>query len=443
MRRSWRRVPTWLAACSVGVLLSLAPTASPAGAAAAAVVYHVSATGSDAGNGSHASPWRTIAKATSSAPAGAVIVVGTGTYAPFTVTKAGQTVTAAPEASVVVQGRAGVQDVVRIAAPAATVKDLTVKGCVPHPNPAGGFNDNGSSAVRIHDGAHGVTVAGLRIRDSRGTNSHGLRFGCYGILAHGANASKIVDNDIAGTGSGIYVMGGGAGTLVADNRIHDNDVLIRNTPGNDDDYGANGISFSNVRSLPGPVVTRNIIKGNFGPSSDYGFDGGAVEIFNSSHVSVLANTIADNENVLETGNSPNGRNLLGECIGNVFAGNTVSGRAPGSKLDRSIGMILRCATGMVVKGNSFTGIDWWVYEITTGDKFASNVNGLTITGNSVIADQKVYALGVDPFATALVLDANRIRHTGKIFANHADGSTSPDLADWQRRTLRDLTSSSL
>ena len=116
----------------------------------------------------------------------------------------------------------------------------------------------------------------------------------------------VVGNDISGSGTGVYVNGGGKGALIADNRIHDNDVLIRNTPGGDDDYGANGITFANVDALPGAVATRNVITGNSGPSSDYQHDGGAFEIYNSSHVRMVANTIADNENVLETGTSPDG-----------------------------------------------------------------------------------------------------------------------------------------
>ena len=254
-----------LAGAAAAVSVTLVVAAQPAQAVA---VFRVSPSGSDAGDGI-LTPWRTIQKATSSAPPGATILVESGTYEPFTVTQPGQTVTAMPGHQVVVRGRAGVQDVVRLAAPGATLAGVTVTGCVPDPAPPGGLGDNGSSAVRIHDGATGVTVRSVTIRDSRGTNQHGLPFGCYGILVHGADAPIVVGNDISGTGTGVYVNGGGKGALVADNRIHDNDVLIRNTPGGDDDYGANGITFANVAALPGALATRNVITGNAGPSSDY------------------------------------------------------------------------------------------------------------------------------------------------------------------------------
>jgi parallel beta-helix repeat protein len=408
----------------------------PAQPAHAAVVYRVAPNGSDTADGL-LTPWRTIGKATATAPPGATILVENGTYDPFTVTKPGQKITAAPGHSVVVRGRAGVQDVVRLAAPGATLSDITVSGCVPNPAPVGGLGDNGSSAVRVHDGATGVTVRNVTIRDARGTNQHGLPFGCYGIFVHGADASVIVGNDVSGTGTGVYLNGGGKGALIADNRLHGNDVLIRNTPGGNDDYGANGITFANVDAVPGALATRNVITGNAGPSSDYGHDGGAFEIFNSSHVRMIGNTIADNENVLETGTSPDGRNPLGDCVGNVFAGNDARGRVAGSRLERSIGLILRCATAMVVSGNTFTDLDWFVYAITTGDVFSSDVNGLAINANTVSQWQKVYHLGVDPLAARLVVDANRVHFTGPVFASYGDGSTSPTLADWQARSGQD------
>ena len=428
---------------SAGVLLGGALAAAPARAAVPGLTtFYVSGQGDDAAAGSQQAPWRTIQKATSTAPVGATILVGSGSYQPFAVTKPGQNVQAQAGADAQVVGAAGVRDVVLVDAPGTIIQGLTVSGCVPESEPSGGLGDNGSSAVRIDDGATGVRVQGVTIRDSRGTNSNGLPFGCYGVFVHNADASQIVGNDISGTGTGVYLNGGGRLAVIADNRIHDNDVLIRNTPGGDDDYGANGITFANVDALPGAVATGNTITGNSGPSSDYEYDGGAFEIYNSSHVQILANTISDNENVLETGTSPDGNNPLGDCVGNTFAGNVASGRAGGSGLQRSIGMILRCATAMVVHGNTFTDIDWWVYDIFTDDKFSSDVNGLAITGNTVSQDQKVYHLAVDPLAALLVVDANRVHFTGEIFASYEDGTTSPDLADWRARTGQDRLTSS-
>lgn len=420
---------------AVVALLASGGLLSPTGAAAAAGTYHVSPTGSDAGNGSAANPWRTIQKATSTAPPGAVIVVDGGTYAPFQVTKPGQTVTARPQHKVQVRGNSSVQDVIRVAAQGVTLLDMTVSGCVPRSDPVGGYENNGSSAIRINDGASGVTVRGMTIRDSRGTNNHGLPFGCYGIFVHNADASRIIGNDISGTGTGVYFNGGGRHAVVAENRIHDNTVLVRNTPGNNDDYGASGVTFTNLSAVPGALATKNLIFNNAGPSSDYRFDGGAFEIYNASNTQIIGNTVANNENVLETGTGPGG-----VCANNVFVGNDATGRTSGSTLARSIGVILRCATAMVVDRNTFTGIDWYVYHVFTDDEFSSNVRGLAITDNTVDQHQKVYQLEVDPAANLLVVDGNRIRHTGDTFASYGDGTKSPDIADWRARTGLDRLS---
>lgn len=424
-----------VALCTVVVGLSW--VSAPAQAVPGLTTFYVSGAGSDAAAGTQQAPWRTIAKATAAAPAGATIVVGSGSYGPFAVTKQLQTVKAAAGADVQVRGTAGARDVVLLDAVGATLKDVHVSGCVPVANPAGGLGDFGSAAVRIDDGADGVAVTGVTISDSRGTNDHGLPFGCYGILAHNANASRITGNDVSGTGTGVYVNGGGRLTVISGNTLHDNDVLIRNTPGGDDDYGANGVTFANVDALPAAVATGNTITGNSGPSADYQHDGGAFEIYNSSHLKIVGNTLANNENVLETGTSPDGTNPLGDCVGNTFAGNTATGRTGGSTLDRSIGLILRCATAMVVHGNTFSDIDYYVYDIFTNDKFSSDVLGLAITGNTISQDQKVYNLALDPLASLLVLDANRFHFTGQVFASYADGTTSPTLADWQARSGQD------
>jgi nitrous oxidase accessory protein NosD len=422
------------AAVVLGGVLSAPASAAPG---VPGLTYYVSGQGNDGAAGSQQAPWRTIQKATSTAPAGATIVVGSGSYAPFAVTKQRQTVQADSGASVQVVGTSGARDVVLLDAPGATLEGVTVSGCVPVSDPSGGFGDFGSSAIRIDDGATGVTVQDVTVASSRGTNGDGLPFGCYGIFVHNADGSHIIGNDISGTGTGVYFNGGGRLAVVADNKIHDNDVLIRNTPGGDDDYGANGITFANVDALPAAVATGNTITGNSGPSSDYQYDGGAFEIYNSSHLKIVDNTLADNENILETGTSPEGNNPLGDCVDNTFAGNRASGRVAGSRLERSIGLILRCATGMVVHGNTFTDVDWFLYDIFTDDKFSSDVLGLAITGNTVSQDQKVYHLGLDPAASLLVVDGNRFHFTGAVFASYDDGSTSPTLADWQARSGED------
>ena len=414
------------------VLVVSAPSAQ------ARIVYRVSPSGSDNADGIK-KPFKTVQKATDTAPAGAYIELAPGTYAPFTVKRQGQTIIGTNAEKVVIKGRRETRDNILIDAPSVTVANLTVKKCIPNPDPVGGFGDGGSSAIRIDDDANKVTVKDVIIRKSTGKNRDGLKFGCYGILIHGANGSKILRNDIAGTGSGIYFYYGGKDARVEQNNVHDNTVLIRNTPGGDDDYGATGITFANVQAKPGPTASKNTIADNAGPSADYEFDGGAFEVFNSSNVKMVKNKISNNENVLETGTIPDGDGA-GDCKGNVFANNTVQGRTPKSKLDRSVGLILRCATAMDIEDNTFTDIDWYIYEIAGGNSFAGDVDGLTILDNQVTQFQKIYHLAIDEAENHVAITGNKFRYAGTIFASYGDGSTSPTLEGWRKRSGHDKTS---
>lgn len=407
----------------------------PRAAAATSASYYVSPQGSDSGTGTKQRPWRTVQKATSTAPAGATINLSSGTYDPFVVTKTGQVVTTASGQSVLVQGKADVQDVIRVAATGVKLLNMTVAGCVPNPAPVNGFENNGSSGIRIHDAATNVTVQNMTVRDSHGVNSYGLPFGCYGIFVHNADQSHLIGNNISGNGAGIYFNGGGRLAEVTSNQIHDNDVIIRNTPGNNDDFGGGAVGFTNLTASPGPTATRNVITNNAGPSSDYEADGGAFELYNASNLRIENNTLANNENVLETGTGPGGK-----CANNRFVGNTATGRPPISTLSKSVGTILRCAQNMLIDRNSFTEIDWWVFVIDTGDQFSGGVKGLTITNNRFNQWQKVYHLGVDPVANQITVDRNQFHFTGPIFSSYADGTTSASLAEWQARTKLDLHS---
>ncbi len=421
---------------TLGVALAAVTAVTVVAGPAAAATYYVSGSGNDGGDGSSGSPWRTLARAASAAPAGASIRVRAGTYQPFTVTRANQTFAAVAGQAAVVVGRAGVQDVIRVAAGGVRLSGMTVRGCVPNANPPGGFEHGGSSAIRVDDGAHDVTIEQMTIADSRATNAEGLRFGCYGVLVHYADRTSILRNDISGTGGAIYFNGGGVGARITGNRLHDNDVIIRNTYRADDDFGGNAVTFTNLYGAPGPRATGNTIFNNAGPSRDYGYDGGAFEIYNARNVLIDGNVLSNNENVLETGTYPGG-----DCSGNAFSGNQVTGRTQGSRLPQTIGMILRCANGMKIENNTFSGLEWRLFYIGTNDMFSSNVDRLTIRNNTITMYQPVYHLGVYPSVAGLVVDGNRYRTSASAFATYGDGTQSADFWNWRSRTGLDAGSS--
>lgn len=351
-----------------------------------APVYYVAPTGSDANPGSSSRPWQTAQHAVDKAPAGARIEMETGTYSAFEVKREGLTVTSAPDAVVSIAGSPADRNVVDIAAPNVTVSDITVAGCVPNSSPPGGSEIGGNANVRVEDGIAGSRITHDTIADSdTTTNNYGLPFGCYGVYVDGPDTA-VTHDVIDHNGLGIWVNRYGDGVVISHNQIHDNDVMIRNVPqkvSRDDDYGAIGVDFYRIAGGSGPRAIDNLIYNNFGPSSDYGTDGGGFEIFEASNVTISHNTLYNNDDILESGTLPGGT-----CANDAFTDNTASGKTPGSQMKgSSIGLVLRCAQNMRVKNNNIGPGNWCVFQVGAGGKFAGDTQDLSITDNSVIQQE--------------------------------------------------------
>jgi parallel beta-helix repeat protein len=380
------------------------------------VTTYVSTSGSDGSAGTQGAPWRTIQKAVNATPAGGTVMIGAGTYAPFTISTPNLTVAAMPATTVTVVGTTTARDVILIHANEVTVRGLTVTGCVPHSAPSGGFESDGSSGVRIDDKTTGALLDGMTIRDSHAINADGLAYGCYGVIVHNASAATIQHSTIYHNGYGIFVAGSGAGIAIIDNTVHDNDVMIRNTRVLGDDFGGVGIGFNNTS---GVTATGNRIYNNVAHSHDWGTDGGGFEIYNSSNIAIDDNTISNNEVALETG-SGNG----GSCLNNRFVGNDVAGRTAGSRLSHSPGLILRCANGMVVRGNTLTNLDWWTFWIYTPSTTTNGIVGLSITDNVIVQRlDQVYALTTPITSAHVTIAGNSYTYRGQFGT------------DWQHRRL--------
>ena len=391
--------------------------------------YFVAPWGNDDETGDFRNPWRSIQKAVDTAQPGSTVLLNGGEYEPFVVRQSGLRVAPVPGDLVVVRGASSAADVVLIAADDVSVSRITVAGCVP---------DQGSlasdrSGIRIDDGANGVKLSSLVVRDSYGSNAEGMPIGCHGILIHNAANASVSDSDIFGNGDGIYVEGG-ENNRITNNKIHDNNVLIRNTGSiAGDDFGSVGIYFSNVKR--GAVAARNEIYNNSGPSQDYGSYGSAVGIFDSSYIAVLGSNIFNNERVLETGASGGG-----DCANNVFDQNSSGGRVDGSTLERSQGLLLRCARGMRITNNSFRSLDGEAFQIGSADPYATSVAGLSITTNNVEqGSAPAYRLGLPPSELGGVqIDNNKYRIT-EAFADTGSESVA-SLEAWQALTGFDVES---
>jgi hypothetical protein len=393
--------------------------------------YYVATWGDDTKKGSINDPWRTIQKAVDTAEPGSTILVKGGTFGPFAAHRPNLTVTAAPGEAVVIQGNADVRDVALLAADNLTLSNVSIAGCVPKSNPAA-FEDDGSSGVRINDGTTGVTVTGVTVRDSHGTNAEGLPFGCYGVMVHNAKNATIASSDLYHNGEGVFVKGG-QNTRIIDNQIHDNDTIIRNTRSDDDsDYGAVAVAFVNV--MGGALAQNNNLYNNSGPSIDYGVAGGAFDIYQSSNITMVGNVISNNMHVLETGTEGP------DCVNNIFDKNSAVGRSGDSSLSHSLGFILRCAHGMQIANNTLNQLDNSTFEINTAGKFGGNLAGLSITNNNISQSQyEAYDLGVNPAGLGINIDHNKY-HTVNMFAHDWNSNPIVSLSDWQRITGFDTNS---
>ncbi|HEX9999962.1 MAG TPA: right-handed parallel beta-helix repeat-containing protein [Actinoplanes sp.] len=339
--------------------------------------YWVSTRGSDAATGTPGKPWRTVQHAIGAAPAGSKIFLRKGEYDPFVVSRPNLTIAGAPGERATIKGKTGVRDVVLIAATGVTVADLTVRGCVPKANADVNITGDHGSGIRVHQVSK-VTISGVVVRDSHGTNAAGLPVGCHGILLTESRGVHVTGSEVLHNGAGIVVSRGGRGVLVENNDVHDQDVIVQNSAAANDDFGGYGLAATFITDSPGPTFRNNTVRRNHGPSTDYKVDGGGIELYDATGVTITGNTFETNDGVLETGTGGGG-----SCANNVFTGNTATGTGGWAGFDNDTGLVLRCAAGMVISGNTFTGLSKFTFLLSNDGDFAGKIDDLQITGNTV------------------------------------------------------------
>lgn len=365
--------------------------------------------GSDAGPGDAAQPFRSIQHAADVSLPGDTILIASGSYEGFVVGVAARadaplTIRGWDRGTTIVAASATHLNAIRITASAAyvTIEGLTATGATAS-----------RSAGLLVDSVLGgpVVLRDLRLIDNAG----------FGVYVFGSRNVTIESSEMSGNGTGVEIKGEGSGVVVHDNDIHDNDLMIRNTPGGKDDYGAAGVA---VDKSVGPVlIERNRIWGNRALSYDFGWDGGALELFAASHVTMRENVIWDNENVVETGTD----GTL-PCSGNSFVRNAATGAAT---IGGSFGFLLRCGDGMLIAHNSFTDLNSWAILIDTGGQFAGSIQGARFTDNIIaLAGQPMAYWLTAGVPASLAIDHNLVWNPGGALAR-INGVTLAHLADLQ------------
>jgi acid phosphatase len=313
------------------------PTSDPG------LAFHVSPSGDDLAPGTVDAPWQTLQHAVNVAPPGATISMADGAYPGATWTRSDLTVMGGPAAVISTP-------IVISGVTSATVRGLTVST---------GTGVAGRSGLDVRDSSDvlldGITVSG---------NS-------WGVELENVTASTLRDSALTDNALALEVKGAAAGVLISGNRIHDNTRFWATG------RSATGVTFSYAT---GPLtVSNNVLHGNHAPSGSPA-DGVGIEIYASTGLSIIGNTLYDNLDTLETGTD-----LAQTPCGFQFTGNVVYKST--ASAGESHGLILRCAAASQVANNTLDGLDAFAFDVvdgTLGTPYGGSIAGLVVRDNIVV-----------------------------------------------------------
>lgn len=372
-----RRALVCVATAAAGLLAGFGP------ASAYGADIHVAPFGDDAAGGSAAAPLRSLQRAVNVAGPGDRVLVAPGTYSGFRMTRSGTpdapiTITAADGGRPRI-GTSGTSDSVVLL---DSVHDVAISGLEVAGNPTGW-----GAGIRVRGASTRITLTDLDIHDNRS----------FGVLLEDVSDVALTASRLSRNETGLQVSRAGAGVRIAGNDVYDNDRMIVDDAQADNDRGANGMAF--YKTAGPTIVEGNRIWGNRATSRDYGFDGGAFEVYAASGLTIRDNVAWNNENVLETGTDGSL-----PCARNAFTGNVAYG---GARNGPAMGMILRCASDMLVANNTFDDLDRFAFDVTAdASSFGGSVEGLRIARNvSVSGADKL--LSVDSLLpSSVAIDEN-------------------------------------
>lgn len=253
--------------------LTLTPTPTPITTLNSTNTYYVSPTGSDTNPGSQSSPWQTLQKAANTAQSGATIIILSGTYSPFSITRPYLTFQADSGATPVVSGGT-------TAITITNTHDIAIKGLeITSASSQGVWVDTGinilfsnchfdsnighgiqiirSSKVEVSDSTASsnkkggirelnYTTGGIYVRNIISNNGHdGQLYNGDGILLQGSGAF-VSSNTISNNGdSNIYEHGIYASAIASDYTISNN-ILTNNAASGIKAAGAGTVSSNTI-----------------------------------------------------------------------------------------------------------------------------------------------------------------------------------------------------
>ena len=327
--------------------------------------YYVSTSGSDGNAGTIGAPFRTLQKAADTVPAGATVYLRGGTYGPFVMRRSGTasapiTFTAYPGESAVVDGNNAVAYTIKVVgAHDLRFTNLSIRG---------GYADGYAGAGITTENSANIEIRNNLISDNK----------AWGVRLYNSTYVTVDNNEVTRNAVGIHVNLAGEGVTITNNRVHDDNKLIIGTPCSvncDDDVGGEGIAL--VKSTGHVTVSGNSIWANRAVSSDWGYDGAAFSIYAASNWTIRDNVTWNNRNVMETGTDT----AKTPCNNNTFVRNL---NYAATTVDRTVGMVLRCGSNMLVANNTFDGIQYFVFDISHNyGGWGGSVDGLRILNNII------------------------------------------------------------
>jgi hypothetical protein len=159
------------------------------------------------------------------------------------------------------------------------------------------FTSYGAGALPVFrnpvSSGHAISVSASRVVLEQVLVRDAYEGGVY--IAPGANYNIVRQIEATAVGLGVFIRG--QHNLISENYIHDVRMVV-NDSGGDDDYGAVGVWVAESYN----EISYNTIERCKAPSLDYGYDGGAIELYGTvNHTRVHHNLARDCEGFLEVG----------------------------------------------------------------------------------------------------------------------------------------------
>jgi hypothetical protein len=293
--------------------------------------------------------------------------------------------------------------------------------------------------VTIPSGRSYITFDGITITDptlSPTDRSQDAKIRRAYVIYGSANNIVIRNCVMTLVGVGLYAEG--PNNTVERCEIGNTRMVVDDNDGGVDDYGANPVVISSANNK----ILYNNFYDNWATSYDFGYDGGAVELYGSGvNNNIIAyNIMSNNNGLMEIGSNGSGganNNIIAynkfinneglvsmhnsgtfnTSISNIQFYNNVIVENVAGRLGSSR-MIWSAATmspGMVIMKNN-------IFQLSTGIDVSSNWNGITHTHN-------IYKLS-NGSTVASGLDSTEKTTSGTLFA-----STAGNAVDWDYRPV--------